>query len=150
MLLIWIDQFLITINKLLIPCNVYYLWNMLGAIHKLCNANLTIFESLPPPSWHFITKTCCLFWPAFGCCTHPKAGQNTLKSSLKHCFQTFLSENSLTNIWNQQKRLKTAQKSILTRFRVHAAPKSWSEYKTKTTAPWTNYETHVQPPPIPG
>ena len=23
-------------------------------------------------------QTCCVFWPAFGCCAHPKAGQNNV------------------------------------------------------------------------
>ena len=39
------------------------------------------------------SNTCCVFWPAFGCSVHPKAGRNTLKK-----------------VWNEQKSLKTAEK----------------------------------------
>ena len=36
----------------------------------------------------------------------------------------------LKKVKNEQKRLKTAKKSILTSFCVRAAPKSWSKYTT--------------------
>ena len=37
---------------------------------------------------------------------------------------------SLKKVGNEQKRLKTAEKSSSTTFWVHAAPKSWSKYTT--------------------
>ena len=98
--------------------------------HVLCI--LTNFRLLHiPESWlkYFFWAIFNLFWsrPAFACLP-------ALKSSLKCCFFKgfFLisDEKSLKKVWNEQKRLKTAQKSILTSFRVRAAPKSWSKYTT--------------------
>ena len=37
---------------------------------------------------------------------------------------------SLKKVWNEQKKLKTAEKSISTSFQVHAAPESWLKYTT--------------------
>ena len=40
-------------------------------------------------------QICCVFWPAFGCCAHPKAGLNTFLRSFStfFCsFQTFFSD----------------------------------------------------------
>ena len=36
----------------------------------------------------------------------------------------------LNKVWNEQKRLKTTEKSSLTSFCVRAVPKSWSKYTT--------------------
>ena len=42
----------------------------------------------------------------------------------------FSGVKSLKKFWNEQKRLKTAEKTSLTSFWVRAAPKSWSKYIT--------------------
>ena len=42
----------------------------------------------------------------------------------------FSAENSLKTFENEQKRLKMAEKSVLTSFRVHAVSKSWMKYTT--------------------
>ena len=46
------------------------------------------------------------------------------------CFLLISGVKSLKKVENCQKRLKTAEKSSLTSFRVWAAPKSWSKYTT--------------------
>ena len=38
--------------------------------------------------------------------------------------------NSLKNVLKEEKRLKTAEKSVLASLRVHPAPESWSKYTT--------------------
>ena len=42
----------------------------------------------------------------------------------------FLPFFSLKKVWNEQKKLKTAEKSVLTSFQVHTATESWSKYTT--------------------
>ena len=79
--------------------------------------------------------SCCVFWLAFGCCAHPRAGQNIFLG----CFQLFLLILNLFlwfHVWNQvktskqQKRLKTAQKKYFASYQVRAAHKSCSKYTT--------------------
>ena len=49
--------------------------------------------------------------------------------SFKHYF-LISSVKSLKKVINEQKRLKTAEKSVLTSFRVPRAPESWFKYTT--------------------
>ena len=53
-----------------------------------------------------------------------------LKTLFLRCFFLVFDEKSPKNIWNQHKRLQTAQKSILTSIRLHAAQENWSKYTT--------------------
>ena len=61
-----------------------------------------------------LDTTCCVFWPAFRCCAHPKAGRNLFSA----VFQPFLFISKLFQ--------------VSTSFWVRAAPESWSKYTTTT------------------
>ena len=58
----------------------------------------------------------------------------TPKSCLKYFFSAVFNlisgVKSLKKVWNEQKRLKTSEKSSSTSFWVCAAPKSWLKYTT--------------------
>ena len=53
---------------------------------------------------------CCVFWPAYGCCTHPKAGRNLFFSSFSTFFVIFKAFSvisrlkSLKNDWKWTKK----------------------------------------------
>ena len=76
---------------------------------------------------------CCVFWPPFGCCTHPKAGQTTF-SAVFNLFCWFQPWTHWKRFLNEQKRWKTAEKSSLNSFWVRTAPKSWLKYTTDSQA----------------
>ena len=77
------------------------------------------FEMVQSPSYQE-GLNCCVFWPAFGCCAHLKAGWNT-----------FLSHFNLFSSLKWRKKVKTAWKSILTSSQMCPAPKSWPKHTTK-------------------
>ena len=104
----------------------------------------------------YVFLICCVFWPAFGCCAHLKAGQNIMLDdltnregtnsltlmnlfffcSLSGVFSWVLDVKSLKKVGNKHKRLKMAEKNGLTSFWAHAAPKSWSKYTTPIFLVW--------------
>ena len=45
-------------------------------------------------------NSCCVFWPAFGCVQHPKAGQNIQHIRLFTLLRCIMSQNELTTLWN--------------------------------------------------
>ena len=72
---------------------------------------------------------CCVFWPAFGCCAHPKAGWITFFL----LFSTFFVHRkpfSVISCMKSTKMSENEQKKTSTSFRVMHAPKSWSRYTT--------------------
>ena len=85
----------------------------------------------------FLRDICCVFGPAFRCCAHPKAGQNTFFSGFQP-FLFILNRNILDKLPRMSKiplkgngiasipkmYVKRQKKSILTSFWVCAAPKS--------------------------
>ena len=71
----------------------------------------------------------CVFRTAFGCCMHTKACKKKNFGHFQHFF-FFLNVKSPKKVLNEQKKLKTAQKSVSTSFWVRAAPVSWSKYTT--------------------
>ena len=42
---------------------------------------------------------CCVFWPAFGCCVHPKAGRNTFFSYFQPFLYLFHQDSGNNSTW---------------------------------------------------
>ena len=57
------------------------------------------------------SPVCCLFWPAFGCCVHPKAGRTTFFQPFL-TFLLFLFLFHWFHGWNQQKTSENEQKKV--------------------------------------
>ena len=72
---------------------------------------------------------CCVFWPAFGCCTHPKAGWTTFFSRFQP-FLIILNLFQLFHVWDQQKTCENEQKKWYL-----STAQSWSTCKSWST-PW--------------
>ena len=68
--------------------------------------------------------------PAFASRPALRSRQNHVFLFIFRCFLLISAVKSLKKVWNEQKRLKMAEKSISTSFWVPAAPKSWSKYTT--------------------
>ena len=82
---------------------------------------------------HFVysaIQCCCVFWPAFRCCAHSKAGQNTFFSH----FKLISGVKSLKKVYNEQKRLNMAEKSVLPANGCAQHPKAGQN--TQHTAIW--------------
>ena len=78
---------------------------------------------------HNYSLCCCVFWPAFGCCAHPKAGPNTFFSLFQpflfifHLFQWF-------HAWNQQKTSEKKKKHSLVHFQTDFCWfQAWNHWK---------------------
>ena len=64
--------------------------------------------------YHFISiitfQGCCVFWPAFWCCVHPKVGQNTFFSHFQ-LFFFFLNLFQWISVWNKKKTFRIFPRS---------------------------------------
>ena len=56
--------------------------------------------------------SCCIFWPAFRCCAHPKAGRNTFEGPFSTFFVLFKGF-SVIFIWNQEKNFLKVWKNCV-------------------------------------
>ena len=54
----------------------------------------------------FTKAECCVFLPASGCCTYPKAGQNIFSANFQVDFSCEITENGLKQTKKLEKRLK--------------------------------------------
>ena len=79
---------------------------------NIVNFNLIILVRKPGRIELFNeTPGCCVFWPAFECCVHPKAGQNTFFSPFQPLFVHFSPFSvishlkSTNNVWKWTKNM---------------------------------------------
>ena len=49
--------------------------------------------------WVFSYVECCVFWPGFGCCAHPKAGRNTFFQPFSTFFVNFKPFSYMHNLF---------------------------------------------------
>ena len=104
---------------------------------KLFSVILCLKSPINMWKWMFF----CFFYLLLKAGRHAKAGR-LLEEVLRNCL--FSIDFLLKKVWNEQKRLKTAEKSISTSFRVHTGPKSWLKYTTYTRP--NEYQTEVYEP----
>ena len=93
---------------------------LFSAIFNLFRSFFTFFSGTPLGSR-----------PAFACRPALKSRQKQVFLFIFRHFSVISAVKSLKKVWNEQKRLKTAEKSVSTSFWVRTAPKSWSKYTTK-------------------
>ena len=86
-------------------------------------------------------NVCCVFWPAFGCCAHPRAGWNTFVQPFStffvhsHLFQLFhgcnhwkTSENEPKNIFRQFQGTPQGVKQLLHVDQLWGVIKIWKKH----------------------
>ena len=96
---------------------------------------------------------CCVFWPAFGCCAHPKTGWinffQPFSTFFVH-FKTFSVISRLKSLikkfMNYQIKVSKKRKNtfIFTSFLVISSVKSLKKVKMKVPESWSKYTTFVK------